>query len=44
MKGEIHKPGQPYRKEDFDNMMGALETGDRERLHDACRHGLVYGS
>lgn len=44
MKGELNKPGQPYRKEDFDNLIGGLETGVRERLHDAFEHGIVANS
>lgn len=44
MKGEINKPGQPYRQEDLDNLLGALETGSREREHDAFKYGVIAGS
>ena len=44
MKGEVNFPGQPYRKEDLDNLLGSLETGSRERVHDVFRHGAIADS
>lgn len=44
MKGEIYNPGQPHKKEDFDNQQNSQDAAIRERLVDLLYPGIIVDS